>query len=92
MKMGESLKTDRTSHCLNCGEIMDGVFEVGEEINGRNPSPGDVAMCLYCGHLMAFGDDLKLREPNSAEIHDIAGDPRILAAMRARSAVKPKKP
>jgi hypothetical protein len=48
------------------------------------PRPGDITLCLYCGHIMAFADDLTLRELNDEEAHDIAGDPRMLAAQWAR--------
>jgi len=40
-----------------------------------------IAICM-CGHLMVFGDDLLLREPTSAEIIDMAGDPTMLQAQR----------
>jgi hypothetical protein len=31
------------------------------------PAPGDHAVCLNCGHLMAFADDMSFRELTSDE-------------------------
>jgi hypothetical protein len=33
------------------------------------PKPGDISICLYCGHLMAFDEALKFRELSSEEMH-----------------------
>jgi hypothetical protein len=68
------------SACLHCGKINDAALGVDHD---ASPSPGDVTVCFYCGHIMVFGDDLLMRNPTDAEIHDIAGDPRVLAAQRA---------
>lgn len=54
-------------------------------VNGdERPTPGDITVCIYCGHIMAFADDLSFRELTGEEIHDIAGDERILDIQRAR--------
>lgn len=66
------------SRCPSCGKKLDAC----EMLNGDNkPDPGDVSVC-FCGHVMIFGEDLKLREPNDREIYDIAGDPALLQAQR----------
>jgi hypothetical protein len=52
------------------------------------PSPGDASICLYCGHIMIYTDQLTFRNPNDAEMHEIAGDERILKIQRARGLVK----
>jgi DNA-directed RNA polymerase subunit RPC12/RpoP len=69
------------SDCLNCGKLMTGATGAG----GRTPKADDVAMCLYCGHVMIYGDDLALREPTDAEMIDIAGDPELVAFSKARA-------
>jgi hypothetical protein len=46
------------------------------------PRPGDLTVCLYCGHLQAFDADLKLRNLTDEEMHAIAGDEKLLAAQR----------
>src|SRR5215471_16425579 len=43
--------------------------------------------CLDCGHVMAFDDELKLRELNAQEAYEIAGDKRILAIQATRAKV-----
>jgi hypothetical protein len=69
------------SVCSACGHRFDGATCVGA--NGI-PKPGDYTICIECGHLMAFADDLSLRELTSDEMHNIAGDERVLAVQRAR--------
>ena len=74
------------SACTNCGEPNDRASSVGVE--SAMPAPGDFSLCIYCGHLMAFADDLTLRNLTDAETVEIAGDHRILAVQRARRALK----
>lgn len=63
--------------CLHCQKTVDsGVGASGD----RAPQPNDVAVCGYCGHLQAYGDEGKFRELNDAEILECAGDPEILMA------------
>jgi hypothetical protein len=71
--------------CLGCNERIDGASEPFE---GGSPNPGDVTVCIYCGHIMVFGEGLKLRNPDDDEIKEIAGDRRILAIQRARARMK----
>jgi hypothetical protein len=63
--------------CLECGKEMDVAMPTG---GGRRPEPNDVAVCAYCGCLQAYGDDMKFRELNDAEILECAGDEDILLA------------
>lgn len=79
MKIGEA-KNVVGSSCINCGKFNDAATAVG---NDAKPKPCDVALCYYCGHIMAYGDDLKLRELTGAEMIQIAGDPRVVAASAA---------
>lgn len=73
-------------HCLGCGKQLDGASACG----GRGPQPGDTTICIYCGHLMAFADDLTFRALTDAEMIEIAGDPDVLLIQRLRAAIKPK--
>ena len=70
------------SPCLGCGEINDMAGTAAD----RDPEPGDITLCWYCGHFMVFADDLTLRNPTGAEMLIIAGDPELLRlqAMRAK--------
>jgi hypothetical protein len=76
-----------TCACPACGKPHDGACGIETD---DCPKPGDVTVCIYCGHLMAFNADLMLRELTGTEAHEIAGDARILAVQRARKAVKDK--
>jgi hypothetical protein len=51
---------------------------------GWTPKSGDITICLYCGHLMAFDDQLSFRGLTDEEMKSIAGDPRVLAIQKAR--------
>lgn len=73
------------SKCLSCGIEND----VATSVDGDcSPEPGDVTVCFYCGHIMAYDDDLKLRELTREEQIAMAGDQRILAVQRARARKK----
>jgi hypothetical protein len=86
MKIGESRKLPPCP-CPSCGKALDATSEAGG--NGA-PKPGDITLCIYCGHLMAFANDLTLRELTDGEMHAIAGDRRIIAIQKARKALKEK--
>jgi Zn ribbon nucleic-acid-binding protein len=77
------------SACPACGHRFDGATCVGAD---GIPKPGDYTICIKCGHLMAFADDLTLRELTSNEMHDIAGDERVLAVQRVRGMLKRQGP
>lgn len=64
----------KPSCCSQCGEMLDGAVNV----DGTRPGPGDIGICLRCGHVMAYADDLCLRELTDAEMHMIAGEPELL--------------
>jgi hypothetical protein len=75
------------SACLNCGREMDAAFAVQED-NHIPPTPGSVAICFDCSHIMVYDDDLKLREPSDKDIKDIAGDPDIIRAVEVIGAAR----
>ena len=78
------MKDHRTppAACLDCGYAVDAA--AGMTTDNR-PDPGDISICLMCGHIMAFADDLTFRPLTDAEMIDIAGDPKIVAMQRARA-------
>lgn len=51
--------------CVECGLL----FNAASPTRGpRNlPKPGNVSLCLNCGHLTLFDDNLMLREPTAEE-------------------------
>jgi hypothetical protein len=78
------------NNCTACGVYLDSAtnvrgYKLDEEMM---PKPGDITVCIKCGHIMAFGDNLELRELTNQEAHDAAGDPDILAIQEARGAIK----
>lgn len=69
------------SECLNCKRALDAATAVFGE---HRPTPGDYTICVYCGHLMVFAEQLALREPTHDEMIAMAGNREILAMQRAR--------
>ena len=86
MKVGNHVPTS-VNPCLCCGKECDTATCVGQEGEVR-PSSGDITVCLYCGYIMAFDDNLAVRELTQDEMRDIAGDPRILAMQEARGHIR----
>jgi hypothetical protein len=69
------------SPCVNCGALVDrAVCSEGD----AKPEPGNITICFYCGHIMAFDAMLRLRELTDAEHVQVAGDPTIIAMQKAR--------
>jgi hypothetical protein len=87
MKLGKDRHMPPTA-CLGCGRKIDGATYVGEE--DQAPDPDDITVCIYCGHIQAYAEDLSLRELTSVEQLSIAGDERILAIQRARAIAEKK--
>jgi hypothetical protein len=79
--VGRETRTE-PSACLGCGKILDAARGIG---NRNKPKPGMFSVCLACGHLQAFGWDLKLRALTDAEMTAVAGDERIIAIQKARA-------
>lgn len=69
--------------CSACGNKLNAATHVGPD--DPRPTPGDASLCLYCGHLSVFADDLTLRPLTDAEMYEAAGDPRILKVQRLRA-------
>jgi hypothetical protein len=84
-RIGKSVQLGGRPQCLGCGELLDGATGVD---NKNRPRPGSISVCIYCGHIAIFADDLSLREPNDEEMHEIAANETILAIQRARGRLK----
>ncbi len=75
------MKTTRVpaSVCPVCGKANNAAS------NGQDrPKPNDVSICWYCGHLMIFADDLKLRQPTVAEVAELSRHPTVMQMQRSR--------
>ena len=71
--------------CLNCGHEF--TLSSGVDNNSK-PSPGCIAVCIECGHVMAFTRNMTMRALTDAEMEGVAGNESILAIQRARSQIK----
>lgn len=76
------------SSCLHCGKIV----EIATSFEGHTPYPGAISVCIKCGHVMAFDDNMVLRNLNDQEMHDLAGDKNLLRLQKARGYVMSKAP
>lgn len=72
--------------CVSCNKVANMASHVSDPL--AKPDPGDVMICLYCGHVMVFDNDLRPRQPTDKEMYDIAGDPEIVAMQNARARIK----
>lgn len=61
------------SPCWSCGKELDGA--TGKE---GGPSPGDFSLCVECGELNVYDDNLKLRKPTDDEREDAESDPGFM--------------
>ena len=68
--------------CLCCGKMLD---RADSMVHDNAPKPGDFSLCLECGHLMAFADDLTLRKLTDAEMVEVAGHRGLIAAQQVRA-------
>jgi hypothetical protein len=76
--------TTRTplNHCLDCGSAID-AGTPADPNDPSIPSPGDIAICLHCAHVMLYADDLTVRALTDAEVVEVAGDPDMVRAVNA---------
>jgi hypothetical protein len=73
------------NQCLYCGKELDMAAGINTE---DGPGTGDITVCLTCGHLMAFGEDLALRKLTDTEIVEIAGDGRLVEIQKLRAELR----
>lgn len=69
--------------CLACGYDTDTSSNLADD--DLKPEPGNISICIQCGHLMAFADDMSFRELNDEEMLAVAGDKEILLIQKARA-------
>jgi predicted nucleic-acid-binding Zn-ribbon protein len=79
------VKTERfpETRCRACGYTLNALAHVGG-IEGV--TAGDVSVCIACGNVAIFTDDLALRAPTAAEWRDIMANPlvaHIVATVKA---------
>lgn len=84
---GGQMSTHRIgeSRCLDCGKVLDAASNA---IGDGLPKPGDITICLDCGHIMVFDEHLKVRIPNDQEMFEMAGSKNLLLAQQALALMK----
>jgi hypothetical protein len=80
--------TINNQKCLECGYEIDSTAEAFGRAN--KPREGDYSMCLNCGAVAIFDNNLQFRKPNKEEKLEIAGNPAVMLAQLARSATVDK--
>ncbi len=73
--MAEPLTT-RTpeSRCPRCKCLLSAAMDA-DMTSPRKPQGGEITICIECGKILAFNDDLSLREPTPEEVAVVKADP-----------------
>ncbi|MBO4228364.1 hypothetical protein [Bradyrhizobium neotropicale] len=74
------------STCTGCGKEIGAASAIDDD--SAVPKAGNITVCMFCGLIMAFADDLTLRDLTHAETIEVASDDRIIALQRS-VAMKP---
>lgn len=69
-----------------CGQTLSGAFELA----GATPSKDDFSVCLYCGELWIFNEDLSQRAPTTEESKLFFSHPDSVYATKLRESYKKK--
>ena len=72
--------TDIKTICPNCAAVHDCCSEVDGD---GPPQPGDVTMCIGCGHWAVFDEAMVLQEPDELTAEQLMADNKIVAASLA---------
>ena len=78
MRVGATTDMPET-RCLNCDEVIDVATEIASSDKDHKPVPGAMSLCLKCGYLAAFTEDMTLRELSPMERYFVSMDPRVIA-------------
>ncbi len=70
--------------CLGCGEEMDYAAPLPGDDDLRGPRPGDLSLCMYCGLLMAFDEELEVRLMTPQEAARVPRKERVRMARALR--------
>jgi hypothetical protein len=71
--LGRTSRLAKTK-CPSCGTALGAATSYQSD---AYPDDGDYTVCIECGHIMVF-EGGRPRNPTDAEIHAVAGDPRII--------------
>lgn len=70
------------SACPHCGYLLDRTTDAFGE---SSPHKDDISMCIACGKLAMFNEDLTLRKPTLDELLKLAASQSITQVQLARS-------
>lgn len=65
--------------CFKCGWEMNAASSVGQD---AVPSSGDVSLCIECGAINIFADDMTLRAPTDTEALEVEENPQQMILVR----------
>jgi hypothetical protein len=68
--------------CPYCGHAVDAATDLPSG-SGSAPCPNDGSICIACGSLLIYDDDLRLRRPDPGELAELEGMPAVQQALRA---------
>ena len=68
-------------NCLNCSKPLDAAASLESD---DPPRPDDITVCFYCGYIMAFTEDFKLRKLTQEEMEEFSDSDMIRAIQVAR--------
>ena len=73
--------------CLRCHHKLDAASCLADD--AAVPKPGDITICIKCGYLMTFADDLSFRDLTEEEILEVPLD-EVSRFQNARKAIMEK--
>jgi hypothetical protein len=62
--------------CPYCGHRVDAATTT-PGARGTGPCPNDASICIACGSMLIYDDDLRLRRPDPGELAELEADPRV---------------
>jgi len=62
--------------CPTCNKPLDASSQVGDDPS-QSPCPGDYTVCLYCGSLLIFREDLHLEKPTKKEYEKVKNNTEL---------------
>ena len=85
MKLSKKAHDQTESPCWYCGDELDACSGLEHE---HSPSPGDMTICIRCGSLSIFAEDLSMRQPSLEELDSIPEESRQQLRMAQRAVAR----
>ena len=83
LKLGKSLRLDKTPHCPVCGEKLDGATVIDDD--HAVPQPGDISVCWKCASFLTYTPDMELRLLTELEVYGLDAHAKaVMIEMRKR--------